>query len=209
MTADATDPVLPYRFSIAAIDLRMLLQRLKPAFPKGKAALKARLAMEVTPGALRWVLPGAAAGTVVRADQSFRAEVPFAEVQWIAKEPLRDGEEILFEFGPGRMNYRGMGVGRPDITVGGTDESPETGAAPEPASVADPVGAVGLPLLAAYEALRQRPGDGQAVPAHLRSAGQEVEAILAKAAKLLTPLGVGPEDLAALLDARLGLSRRR
>ncbi|HEX8911601.1 MAG TPA: hypothetical protein VF796_04520 [Humisphaera sp.] len=204
------DDSLPYRFTVAAIDLRLLLKQLKPAFPKKKDVARTRLAMEVSPGGLRWLLPGAAAGTVVQADRSFRVDLPFAEVGWIVDELPRDGEVLTFEFGPGRMNYRGVGVSRPDIRV--TDAAaggPEAGNA-VPAGDAQaapgPDGAVGLPLVAAYAALRKPAAAGAAVPAHLRAAGEEVEEILAKADKLLAPLGLGRADVERMLDDRTSRS---
>lgn len=193
-TADAKKDAAESSFQIAAIDLRMLLKRLKPAFPRGRAINGAVAEFHVTTESLSVVLPGGRVGTVVSSYTSFVATIPFSEFAWIGKETLRDGENLTFTFAPGRMTFRGVTISHPLVRVRSGEH--EAVVAPEPS------GSIGLPLAAAYQELRKYPPGTFQGNAHLQAAEAEIDAILRTVDKLLKPLGIGRTDVESLLNNR-------
>jgi hypothetical protein len=165
----------PHRFTIAAIDLRMLIDRLKPALKRGRAPNTTYLAMEVEPGRLRWILPGATAATVAQSETSFRVEVPLPEVHWIVEDKFRDGEVIAFEFDNGRMSYRGVGIERPDIQVLPPESTDRPAVRTNRIDAPEPDGVIGLPLFASYCAIRRVGPAGLSGNVRLQDDARQIE----------------------------------
>ncbi len=190
---------LPFTFTAAGIDLRMLFKRLKPGFPRLKktvAASRAQLVVRAA-GELTVRMPGAESRTACKADADFTVDLPLAEIIALHRETYRDSEEVAFAFGPGRMRFRSMTFTHVPVQVW------RTGDQPTPLTqAADPLATgIGLPLLATYHTLRRHPSESFSGNAVLGPAKVEIDSILTRAGKLLAPLGIDRARLEAMLDS--------
>jgi hypothetical protein len=190
---------MPFAFSIAGIDLRMLLKKLKPAFPRTKKTVAASVGQFIvtSEGKLSVRIPGAEAFTVCRANSDFTAELPLREIIGLQHELIRDSEQVQFAFAPGQMRFRSATFSGGAIRVWKAGEHAD----PLPES-ADPMQTViGFPLLTAYHTLRQYPDESFAGNPVLGPQKVQIHSILTRAAKLLGPLGIDRTRLERLLDS--------
>ncbi len=190
---------MPFTFTAAGIDLRMLFKRLKPGFPRLKktvAASRAQLVVTAT-GDLTVRMLGAEASTACHADADFTSDLPLAEVIGLHGETYRDSEQVTFAFGPGRMRFRSMTFTNAAIRAWTAGDRPP----PQPEAADLMSSGIGLPLMATYRTLRRHPDASFSGNPVLGPAKVEIDSILTRAAKLLAPLGVDRARIEAMLDA--------
>ena len=191
--------LLPLRFSVGGIELRLLLKRLKPAFPRLKktvAGSRARLVVTAD-GGLLLQIPGAESRTACLASAAFTVELPLGEVMDWQKETFRDSEQVAFAFGPGQMRFRSMTFSNESIHAWRPGEQPE----PLTQSAEPMQTAIGHPLLATYHTLRLHPDETFSGNPVLGPAKVQIDSILDRAAKLLAPFGVDRVRLERVLDS--------
>jgi hypothetical protein len=222
MDRDSACNQLPHRFQITGKTLRTILKQLKPAFPKKKVASLTGAMIIVRPDRVTFGLPGAQVGGPAVTSASFNVEIPFSELQWLMKDDFALDEQITFAFEPERMMVRGVGIGHPRIHVvevpasrseppiAPTDGAPlaKPDAQSEFMPLEEPLdGFLGYPLLGIYRTLKKWPPGTFTGNRRIQEGEQEIEQILAKADKLLKPLGLGRDDIINLIEMRIGIAK--
>jgi hypothetical protein len=197
----------PYRFVVTGKALRQAIRQLRPAFPRKREAPLWTVVISAVPGKATFSVVGAAISIPAETSGGFTAEIPFTEFKMIASDPYRDGERLTFEFARGALTFRGLTTKSSKIHVVADSIEPK-GTLPGAGSpiVVDPAGTpMGLPLLGAYVHIRKYGFQPTVDSRALAEQQAQVQAILAKADKLLAPLGLTRADLETILDKRLGL----
>jgi len=200
-----------YQLTITGKDLKRAIEKLKTAFPRKKKEINARsVVISTSPGKVTFSIVGASVDIPGQSNDVFTAEIPFIEFKMIREDPYKSKEELLFQFSPGSLTFRGIPTKSPAIHVTGGENNPgrlPLSTPPTPSkSFLDPADSpIGMPLLGAYAYMKKygyQPAVANKVFAHQQ---QEVQTILDKADKLLEPLGISRDDLEAMIDKRLGL----
>ena len=188
----------PTKFVVAGISLTTLRKQLKPAIPKKRQESSTTVQITVSADNVSVALPGAAIRMAALASVPFVAEVPWMLFKNVLTEPFEDGALMPFEFAAGSFKVVQITTRSPQIILHRQAAMP-----PIPNPLDAPLG---LPLLGAYSYIRKY--GLQRLIANQAFVEQQVEVdnLLAKADRLLRPLGITRSNLERLLDQKLGLS---
>ncbi len=200
-----------YQLTIVGKDLKRAIEKLKPAFPRKKKDINERsFVISTSPGKVTFSIVGASVDIPGQSNGVFTAEIPFIEFKMIREDPYKSKEELLFEFSPGLLTFRGITTKSPAIhVIAGTNNPgtlpPKTQAEPSMPYVNPVDTPVGMPLLGAYAYMKKYGFQPTVADINFARQQAEVIAILDRAHKLLEPLGISRDDLEVIIDRRLGL----
>lgn len=195
------------RFVVTGKAFREGLRKLKPAFPRKGEVSQDAVVISTSSGKATFTLVGAAINIPAETNGAFTVELPLGELRMIMSDRFKDSDQLAFEFSPGRMIFRGLAVKLPALRVvqGSTAATPGSPSGARSAIIDPAESPMGLPLLGVYAYVRKHGHHWAAGNRGFAEQQMQVETILNKAEKLLTPLGLSRADLEALLDRRLGL----
>lgn len=195
------------RFTVTGKELRQGIRKLKPAFPRKGEVSQYAVVISTSPGKVTFTLVGAAVDVPAEANGAFTVELPLGELKMIMSDRFKDSDQLAFEFSPGRMTFRGFTLKLSAIrVVQGNVVASARSPSGAGSAIMDPAESpMGLPLLGVYAYVRKHGHHWAAGNRDFAEQQMQVETILTKAEKLLTPLGLSRADLEAVLDRRLGI----
>lgn len=211
-----------HHFIVAGISLTSIRKVLKPALPKKKQEATYLVVITAREGCIKIAIPGAAIDLPAITSGAFVAELPYPQFKFIVTDPFDDGALIRFELAPGLFCVNGIATHSPQILVQSDTAAPvepqppfaEASMPPRSREVcevtpvlANPLDAtVGLPLLAAYAHIRKYGIQPHTVSKTFAAQQVEVNQLLDKAHRILSPVGITRADLERLLDKKVGLA---
>lgn len=210
-------------FVVPGIFLTSIRKELKPALPKKRQESSYRVVITATEDKIRIAIPGAATFFPAITSGPFVAEVPYVLFKCIMEGTFDPDAPVKCELVPGCLCVNGMATSSSQIIVRPGESTPAAAASSSPATapatsensdpaaappaIPDPLDAtIGLPLLIAYKYIRQY-GIHQFTASKTFAAQQkEVDALLKKVERLLSPVGITRSDLERILDRKVGLA---